>query len=68
MEKTRISYEVHHNEEDYFLPFLLETKIDGKVVSSESFQTLEEIFQKVKEQDERTEKETEIEKEEEKEI
>ena len=68
MEKTRVSYEIHNNGEDFFLPFLFETKIDGKVVSSESFQTMEEIFQKVKEQNERAEKEIETGKEEEREI
>lgn len=66
MEKTRVSYEIHHNGEDFFLPFLLEIKIDGNVVSSESFQTMEEIFQKVKEQDSVfTEQEEEEQKEEE---
>lgn len=51
MDIQRISYEIRHNSEDYFFPLMLETKVDGKVVSSESFQTMEEIFQKVKEQD-----------------
>ena len=46
MEKTRVSYEIHNNGEDFFLPFLFETKIDGKVVSRRAFRLWKKSFKK----------------------
>lgn len=51
MDIQRVSYEIHHNSEDYFFPLTLETKIDGEPVTTESFQTMKEILQKMQEQD-----------------
>ena len=44
-----IIYEIKHNNEDFFLPLLLDVKIDGKLLTSESFSTIEEIAKKIEE-------------------
>ena len=44
-----IIYEIKHNDEDFFLPLLLDVKRDGKLLTSESFSTIDEIAEKIKE-------------------
>lgn len=43
MGNERISFEVSFNSEDAFLPILLKTKLDGEMVSSESFSGMHEV-------------------------
>ena len=43
MGNERISFEVSFNSEDAFLPILLKTKLDGELVTSESFSNMSEV-------------------------
>lgn len=59
MDIQKISYEIHHNSEDFFFPILLRIRYSGEVVSSESFPTMEEAFQRICEQEQSLEHFTE---------
>lgn len=43
MGNERISFEVSFNNEDAFLPILLKTKLDGEMITSESFADMHEV-------------------------
>lgn len=47
--RQEIIYEIKHNNEDFFLPLLLDVKKDGKLLTSESFSTIDEITKKIEE-------------------
>lgn len=56
MNLENVSYEIKHNNEDFFFPLSLNTLCNGEVVASESFKNLEEIMDKIKETDEELKK------------
>lgn len=56
MKLENVSYEIKHNNEDFFFPLSLNTLYNGEVIASESFKDLEEIMDKIKETDEELKK------------
>ena len=51
MNLEKVSYEIKHNNDDFFFPLSLNTLYNGEVISSESFKGFEEIMDKIKETD-----------------
>lgn len=51
MEKSRVSYKIEHNNEDYFFPITVKTLHDDNVVFTDFAETIDEACKVIKERE-----------------